>query len=275
LEPVFFGDPALFGVYHPALADAERPLGVLLCPPIGHEQTRSYRALKGLAEALARAGHHVLRFDYRGVGDSDGEFAEATADRWCDEVARAAEELAALSGMKEQWLVGLRLGAALAVRAQAASRRGRSRARVRALVLWDPVLCGRDFLETADQLHATFVRDVTRFPRLSRIAGGASPATADERLGYPYPESLRESLLALDLRDGRDWPAVPARFVLTQTNPALDSLVRQLESEGRSTTCVRVADADGDWSAYARHETTLRAGRVIRAIVELVGNGKP
>jgi alpha/beta superfamily hydrolase len=275
LEPVFFGDPALFGVYHPALAEAERPLGVLLCPPIGHEHTRSYRALKGLAEALARAGHHVLRFGYRGLGDSGGEFAESTPDRWCDDIACAVEELAALSGMKELWFVGLRLGAALALRAEAASRRGRGRLRVRALVLWDPVLCGRDFLETADQLHSTFVRDVTRFPRLSRIAGGASPAAGDERLGYPYPASLRESLLALDLRDGRDWPAVPARLVLTETNPALDSLVCQLESEGRSAACVRVANADGDWSDYERHETTLRAGRAIRAIVELVGNGKP
>lgn len=251
MEPVFFGDPALFGVYHPALAEAARPLGVLLCPPIGHEHTRSYRALKSLAEALARCGHHVLRFGYRGVGDSGGEFAEATADRWCDDVACAAEELAGLSGMEELSLVGLRIGAALALRAQATSRRGRSRMRLRALVLWDPVLCGRDFLEIADQLHAAFVADATRFPRLPRIAGGASPVSGDERLGYPYPASLRESLLALDLRDKQAWPAVPAHLVLTDAN------------------------AEGDWSSYAAHERTLRAGRVVRAIVERVGNGKP
>src|ERR1700677_697466 len=44
--------------------------GVLLCPPIGHEQVHSHRSLRHLAENLADAGHRVLRVDYHGTGDS-------------------------------------------------------------------------------------------------------------------------------------------------------------------------------------------------------------
>jgi uncharacterized protein len=267
LEPVFFSAPALFGAYHPALVEAERPLGVLLCPPIGHEHTRSHRAIKSLAEALARAGHHVLRFDYTGVGDSAGELADATVATWCDDVARAVQELGALSGMRDIRLVGLRLGSALALRSLASPLR-RSRARVNGVVLWDPVLWGGEFLGNAERLHTSFVRDPVRFPRLAWVAGGARPAIGDDRLGYSFAPSLRESLLALDLRDPQAWPPVPAQFVMSEPNAEVERLRSSLQQCGRTATCIQVPDLDGNWADYARHEKPLRAGRVVRAIVD-------
>lgn len=59
----------LAGMAHPASGD----MGVLIVT--GGLQTRvgSHRGFVDLADRLAAAGHPVLRFDRRGVGDSDGD----------------------------------------------------------------------------------------------------------------------------------------------------------------------------------------------------------
>jgi exosortase A-associated hydrolase 1 len=62
----------LVGLLHPPAA-ATRTLGVVII--VGGPQYRvgSHRQFVLLSRALAQAGYPVLRFDYRGMGDSDGE----------------------------------------------------------------------------------------------------------------------------------------------------------------------------------------------------------
>src|SRR5258707_567166 len=62
----------LFGWLHGPGHPAPQSHGVVLCPPLGHEHLHSQRSLRHLADALAGAGFLVLRFDYRGTGDSAG-----------------------------------------------------------------------------------------------------------------------------------------------------------------------------------------------------------
>lgn len=63
------GPDRLAGMAHPAAG----PVGVLVVA--GGPQTRvgSHRGFVTLADRLAAAGHPVLRFDRRGLGDSDGD----------------------------------------------------------------------------------------------------------------------------------------------------------------------------------------------------------
>jgi len=80
------GNDRLLGILH-APSSGTRALGVLIV--VGGPQYRagSHRQFVIMAREIARAGHPVLRFDHRGIGDSDGE---ARSFEELDEDIRAA-----------------------------------------------------------------------------------------------------------------------------------------------------------------------------------------
>ena len=84
-----------------------------------------------LANMLAAAGTHVLRFDYFGTGDSAGNMEDADLGAWFGDVETAVDELRDTIDAPQVALVGLRLGATLA--GTVASMR---RTDVNGLVLW-------------------------------------------------------------------------------------------------------------------------------------------
>jgi len=141
MSAFFFGPPdrQLFGYHHVPRGVAKG--AVVICAPWGEEYDYSHRALLVLARRLAAGGSHVLRFDYTGTGDSWGETTEADLEQWAEDARRAAEELRTMSGVEAVDMVGLRLGAYVVVRA------AESGAGVRRVVLWDPIVDGRGWLE--------------------------------------------------------------------------------------------------------------------------------
>jgi exosortase A-associated hydrolase 1 len=123
------GGARLVGILHPGSADARR--GVVIV--VGGPQYRvgSHRQFVVLARALARSGVPVLRFDYRGMGDSEGThpgFEDVGPD-----LAAAIDVLCArASGLREIVLWGL------CDAASAALLHARADARVTGLVLANP-----------------------------------------------------------------------------------------------------------------------------------------
>ena len=143
----------LLGALHQPQRLQPRGTAVLLCNPFGEEASRVHRTYRVLATQLERAGYAGLRFDYSGTGDSLGESSEATIDAWVGDIVTAAERLRAVSGATRIAVIGLRLGAALAMLASA-----RGDLRARHLLLWDPVVDGAAYLRELIAQHRAYMR---------------------------------------------------------------------------------------------------------------------
>lgn len=142
MEALLFGSSAahLYGVYHPAESGKARSEGIVVCSPFGQEGMRAHRSLRQLATDLSRLGYDVLRFDYRGTGDSAGDIEGVTPSDWLEDIAHAMEELRDISGVTRISLLGLRMASVL-VALVAKSHP------TRRLVLWDPVESGQAYLD--------------------------------------------------------------------------------------------------------------------------------
>ncbi len=184
--PFFFGPAAepLFGVYHAPVAGPRRDCGVVLCHPLGQECVRSHRAFARLAEMLALEGFPVLRFDLHGCGDSSGSASGWSLRRWGEDVLTAVGELEHRAGVLRVCLVGLRLGATLALRVAADAPD------VAGLVLWDPVVRGKDHLRELVAQHRSWLRGSFARPR--------GEPRGLEVLGFRLPPGLLAELEELD-----------------------------------------------------------------------------
>lgn len=167
-------------------SDTGRQSAVLLCHPIGHEYTRAYRNLQQLAVALSNAGHSVMRFDYFGTGNSDGDCGAVDAQTLRQNVLDARRELATRSNASSVDVVGLRLGALLAadLGPDVFDR----------TILWDPVLDGETMLQTFDRFHAKELVGLTRF------ALNRTRAEIDQSYGHAMSANKRAGLAALRMR---------------------------------------------------------------------------
>jgi pimeloyl-ACP methyl ester carboxylesterase len=152
--------------------------GVLICPPLGYEQVHAHRALRHLADALARAGMRVCRLDYHGVGDSPGH--DEDPDRvatWQANIRDALTWLERDLGCRRLSVVGLRFGAALAWQVAAEHP-------LTDLVLWAPVIKGRSYVREMQALA---------------MAGGATEATPDiEAAGFVLTEQTTADITKFD-----------------------------------------------------------------------------
>jgi len=138
-RPVVFGpaDRPLVGRLHETRAPAVG--SVVLCSPWGYEENCAFGALQMLARKLAESGFETLRFDYDGCGNSWGDPADdERVASWVASCGEAIDFMARRAGRAVR-VVGIRLGAALAVLAAASHDIDRA-------VLWDPVVSGKRYL---------------------------------------------------------------------------------------------------------------------------------
>ena len=217
----------LFAWHHPALATARRGVAVVLCPASGDEYVRAYRAWRKLAERLAGIGFDVLRFDYEGTGDSAGNPEERVQpDAWLQNIERVVNEAQTITGSSEVVLIGLRLGAMLALQAAVAS------GRVNSLVLWSPFRSGQ-----------ACVRELKAFARIS----GDTRVTEDiERpdvlaAGHLPPEPIVSALAQWDLDSLSTAPAFNVLLVERDDRPSDRKIGERLERFGARLTRVRPA----------------------------------
>jgi alpha/beta superfamily hydrolase len=223
-EAVYFGGPGrpLFGFYHPPSDAPWRDAGVVLCNPIGTDQTRSDRTYRHLAERLSGAGFACLRFDLSCTGDSGGgEFHAGMVRAWVDDVRAAVDELRSRSGARSVSLVGLRLGATLAYLHAA------ERGDIDSLVLWSPCVSGEAFVAEVTKLHKLY-------GRIEPQMAGAPPAGADgeEALGCFLPRAVVAELASVDLLRTSGRPAKRTLVVNGGGLPGQEALLARLGDLG-------------------------------------------
>jgi pimeloyl-ACP methyl ester carboxylesterase len=150
-QPFFFGPDGqrLFGWFHPARGPVSRSCAIVVCPPLGHEYAWTHRSLRRLADRLAGEGFSVMRFDYQGTGDSCGNPEDpGQLAGWLWSVREAVARTRQLSGTGSISLIGLRLGATLAM--ADAARHGD----ISSVVLWAPYMSGNEYLRELRILQA-------------------------------------------------------------------------------------------------------------------------
>jgi alpha/beta superfamily hydrolase len=205
-----------FGWLHPA--DGNK--GVVLCNPFGHEAMWLHQALRELAQRLAARGVPVLRFDYRGTGDSiDGEGLVCPTD-WADEVLEAIDYLKHITGIERVSLAGFRLGATVA--AWAARKR-----EIESIAMLAPVRSTRLFWREMNILNQTW-----------RQTAGVdedhehTPPGARDIMGHRVSAAALETIGDLDLCDEPQRPAQRILIAHSGQRDGTHALSAHYESHG-------------------------------------------
>lgn len=191
MESFYIGAPGgrRYCTLHRPATRLIKDAGVVLCQPIGHEYYRAHRACARLATQLAQQGFPVIRFDYYGTGDSEGERGHARLTDWIDDIVDVAMFLAATEKPASLVLAGLRFGATLAMLAAARLPAART------LVLWDPVDDGLRYVAALEHMHRDMLHDLERFIRLRDHASKAN----SELLGVEYGATLLQDIRGVDI----------------------------------------------------------------------------
>ena len=133
----------IVGMLHLPKGRGRFPAALLLHGFTG-TKVEAHRMYVKLSRTLAQHGIASLRFDYRGSGDSAGEFEDMTIR---SEIADSLEAIRFLARHKRVnsrrlALIGMSMGGAIAAHVVA-----RERSRFKTLVLWAPVAEGAGILD--------------------------------------------------------------------------------------------------------------------------------
>jgi len=155
---------------------------VVLAGPMSLERSCSYLSWVRWARTLACNGFVVFRFDYAGVGESTGSFAEQTFDTWADDLCAVVRTARERYPGTRLFVNGLRLGALL----------GQVVDECDGLLAWDPPANGRAML--ADMLRRKLTADY-----VERVGGRETHEGYIRKLesgalleveGYPWSRDL-------------------------------------------------------------------------------------
>ena len=126
---------------HPAAEDKATGTAVLLAPAMYEELQEARQAAVNFANGLAEKGITVLRFDYRGQGESGGEMHEYSPSDLVDDICFAFKELQQAGTFKQIGALGVRFGGnLLAVAAR--------EIKPAYLLAWSPIYDGKNYAKT-------------------------------------------------------------------------------------------------------------------------------
>jgi hypothetical protein len=269
----FFGSSSrLFGCLHAPLSAPTA--GVIICPPLCAEAARNYRREVLLARTLAARGIAVLRFHYRGSGNSDGESWELSLATMIEDTVAATDHLRELTGLTSLSFLGTRLGSAVA--ATVAARFDSA-----PLALWDPAVD-----------PDAYFREVFRAKMMSNLKRGGTggvgvPALVQELehrgyvdvCGYPITWELYRTSQQHPVQEALG--TVPRPILIVEMNGRdrsskhVMALVETWQRTGFSVETHVVAPAEPWWFGAAgrngRADAAVTGEQVVSATADFLG----
>jgi alpha-beta hydrolase superfamily lysophospholipase len=243
-EGLWFGrdNGAAFGWLTRGRTEIDRS-AVLILPPVGYAWWSAYLTRRVLAERLFTTGHTVLRLDYHGTGDAPGSQWESDQFGAWHESARSGARALRDRGCTELTLVGVTLGATLALELAEELEADR-------VVAWHPVISGR---------HE------------ARTLGLRSIAMPDgEHVSHAGSVFANDTLSPLSALDLLDTTSCPERTLVID-GPAADPLIERLAERGADAKRVEVAD--GAQALQEPAEAAVVARGIVDTVVEWIGPG--
>jgi hypothetical protein len=148
----------LFGVWHePGDETSRRNIAIVMLHGWSGTRTGPHQMLTRAARAFAADGYRVLRFDFAGRGDSDGDTEAATLATMADDVRDALQWCEEEKQVSQVVLVGLCSGCEVAL---AAATRN---AGVCALALWSaPVFAAGESSERKSRKRLHYAKEYAR-----------------------------------------------------------------------------------------------------------------
>lgn len=203
------GKYRLFGVLHEAKSNPKRE-GFVFCAPFAEEKLWAHRVMLNFARILADSGYHVLRFDYMGNGDSEGEFEESSFDTMMSDTECAINALRKqIRGVESVNLLGLRFGATVAALVAEKSDD------INKLVLWEPILNGSSYMREMLRINlstqtAVYKKILHNTDALVQTMKEGKTVNVD---GYEMAWRLYEQIEKIDLLERRNAFDIPALIV--------------------------------------------------------------
>ncbi len=219
----------------------------IFCAPLFEEHVFSRTVLAHFARRLSNVGHAVLRFDYEGDGDSEGETTELAATDWIDDIVAAGRYVNEQHGARELRVFGLRGGALLAVHSA-------QRLAAAALLLWQPVVDGAGYLSECLRSHVT--RQLASFKRVvqtrEQMIEALDQGGVIDLFGFPIRAAWTRSLQCLTLADGLHRLALPTDVIqIVRAGQAASPTLARLAND---RTRIHVATAPGFWGETREHD---------------------
>jgi len=231
-------------------------LAVLICAPWGWDEVASYRSRREWAERLAEAGHHVLRFDLPGVGDSSGGPRDPDQlGAWRSAVRDCARWLRESAAASEVAVLGLGFGGLLARDVISGG------APIEQLILWGAPARGR-----------SFVRETRAFAGMQRWEQDEAAADGGLEAGGFLLSAETQGAIS-------DSPAPPPGrglrrvLLLARDGVAVDKKTR----ESFEAVVDDVVEAAGDgWGNFVEHpERSFLPDSVVSTVADWLAAGEP
>ena len=226
----------IFGVIHRPIGEKNPPI-VIFCHGLAGHKIGRHRMYVQLSECLSHVGIASFRFDFRGSGDSEGEFGEMSLKGEISDAVKAIEFITKQPQLdiSRMGIFGRSFGGAIAVYA------AHKFLKFKSMVLWAPVYNADQWEEQWEMMETQQIAEEERH-ELMRI-NGQLPS-----MGF-YQE-----LFAMDLeRELRALKNIPLLIVHGEKDPLVSIQHSEKYIESRldapaETKFIRLTHSDHDFT---------------------------